>query len=238
MKERLVEIGVPADKILVQRNGIDGERFQERPRAPARQELGIDPKGYHVAYIGTFRVTKGLDVLLEAAGRLIAAGMPLTVHLVGDGPHLEAALREQARAGGIAARVRFHGYQPHDRVATWIAAADVLCLPSTSDGCPNIILETLACGRPVVATRVGGIPEILSEETGVLVPPADAAALAAGLQAALTQAWDPERLRASVIQRSWAKNGADLYQALLAAMPAAPAAPRQRAGQTRPQASP
>src|SRR5205823_8556311 len=95
------EVGVPAEKFLVQRNGVNAERFQVRAREEARRALVMEGEGYHLVYVGTFRVTKGLDVLLEAVRRLVADGFPLTLHLVGDGPHLEASLREQARAGGI-----------------------------------------------------------------------------------------------------------------------------------------
>ncbi len=215
LKQRLVELGIPAEKVLVQRNGVDSERFRIRDRESARRELRAACDGYHLAYVGTFRPTKGLDTLLEAV-RLLAAGeVPVTLHLVGDGPHMEAVLREQVRAAGIEARVRFEGYQPHERVPDWLAAADVLCLPSSSDGCPNIILEALACGRPVVASRVGGIPEILGPESGALVEPGQPAELAAALRQALERAWDPETLRATVLERSWARNAAELYRALL-----------------------
>src|SRR5207253_1297394 len=147
LKQRLVEIGVPASKILVQRNGVNSERFTIRSQQEARRELGLDERGLHLLYVGTFHGTKGLDVLVEALRRVIEGGLPVTLHLVGDG-RLEPMLREKARAGGIEERVRFEGYQPHEAIPTWLAAADALCLPSTSDGCPNVILETLACGRP------------------------------------------------------------------------------------------
>lgn len=214
LRAEMVELGVPGEKILVQRNGVDQERFTIEDRASARKELGVTGDGFHIAYIGTFRVTKGLDVLLEAMRLLTASNVPVTLHLAGDGPQLQASLEEQARASGVADRVRFQGYQSHDRVPRWLAAADVLCLPSRSDGCPNIILEALACGRPVVASRVGGIPEILTDDIGELVSPDDAADLARGIRAALERAWDPESLRASILARSWAKNAAEFYERL------------------------
>src|SRR5207253_1229095 len=107
--------------------------------------------------------------------------------------------------------VHFAGYQSPDAVPVWMAAADVVCLPSLTEGCPNVVLEALACGRPVVASRVGGVPEILSDETGVLISPGSPEELAQGIRRALLREWDPALLRASVLHRSWEHNAADAY---------------------------
>jgi glycosyltransferase involved in cell wall biosynthesis len=220
LKRRLLELGVPEGKILVQRNAVDAERFRIRHRAPARRELGLEEAGFHLLFVGTFRVEKGLPVLVEALRLLHEEGWPpITLHLVGDG-RLQASLRAQARAAGLEGRVRFEGYHPHEEIPAWIAAADALCLPSLTEGCPNVVLEALACGRPVVASRVGGVPEIVSDETGVLVEPENAADLARGIREVLRRAWDPEALRAGVLQRSWSRVGEDVYRALEAAVPA------------------
>jgi len=87
-------------------------------------------------------------------------------------------------------------------VPVWMAAADLVTLPSYMEGCPNVVLEALACGRPVVATNVGGIPEILTEECGRLVPPRHPVALAQALASALDTAWDAEAISA-YRSRSW-----------------------------------
>jgi glycosyltransferase involved in cell wall biosynthesis len=85
-----------------------------------------------------------------------------------------------------------------------MSAVDVFCLPSRNEGCPNVILEALASGKPVVASRVGGIPELLTDgENGYLVPSEDPAALAGALAKALERRWDPEALRATVTFLSW-----------------------------------
>jgi glycosyltransferase involved in cell wall biosynthesis len=219
IRERLLELGVPEEKILVQRNAVDPELFQVRGRDVARRELGLDDAGLHLLFVGTFRLEKGLPTLLEALPQVIAGGLPVTLHLVGDG-RLEEPLREQARARGIESNVRFEGYQSHERIPLWIAAADALCLPSITEGCPNVVLETLACGRPVVASRAGGIPEILGEDTGVLVQPGSAADLADGIREVLQRRWDPGALRATVLERSWSRNAAEAYQWLAASVPA------------------
>jgi glycosyltransferase involved in cell wall biosynthesis len=81
-------------------------------------------------------------------------------------------------------------------------AADVFCLPSYSEGCPNVVVEALACGRPVVATKVGGIPELVNETCGMLIPPRNAGELAKALDRALSKPWDSEEI-ARTFTRSW-----------------------------------
>src|SRR6185437_8672908 len=99
---------------------------------------------------------------------------------------IEAPLHARTTALGLDSRVRFLGRQPHEAIPRWMSAVDVFCLPSRNEGCPNVILEALASGKPVVATRVGGIPELLTDgDNGYLVPAEDPAALAGALAKAL-----------------------------------------------------
>ena len=87
-------------------------------------------------------------------------------------------------------------------------AADVFCLPSYSEGCPNVVVEALACGRPVVATKVGGIPELVRDGCGILIAPRDAAELRGALDQALSARWDREEI-ARTSARSWASVAAE-----------------------------
>ena len=87
-------------------------------------------------------------------------------------------------------------------MAQWMRAADVFCLPSYSEGCPNVVVEALACGRPVVSTEVGGVPELVNESNGILVAPRDAVALRTALDKALDKAWDSDEI-ARTSARSW-----------------------------------
>jgi glycosyltransferase involved in cell wall biosynthesis len=218
LRERLLELGVPDEKILVHHNGVDSDRFQPRSAAEARRELGLDPAGRHVVYVGYLVEAKALHVLIDAVAGLRKAGtLDFTVHLVGCGP-LEGELRARAGSAGVADAVRFQGRRPHDEVPKWMAAADVFCLPSVREGCPNVILEALASGRPVVATRVGGIPELVSERTALLVPPSDAAALGAALRQALGASWDAKELQRSVAGFSWDTSAQALYHAAMEAV--------------------
>ena len=115
--------------------------------------------------------------------------------LVGAGGE-RARLERLAREAGIEAGVFFLGALPQRQVADWIAAADLLCLPSHSEGSPNVVVEALASGVPVVATRVGGVPDLVADGVnGLLVPPADAHALSAALDEALRRAVEYRRAR-------------------------------------------
>ena len=87
-------------------------------------------------------------------------------------------------------------------IAQWMRAADIFCLPSYTEGCPNVLVEALACGRPIVATNVGGIPELIHQDSGILVPPRDSAALRGALHQALSKQWDGEAI-ARTSTRSW-----------------------------------
>jgi glycosyltransferase involved in cell wall biosynthesis len=204
--------------VVVQHNGVDGELFSIRDMAEARAYLGIDHRGPIVAYVGNLKLPKGVRVLVDAVNPLVRrlGRSDVLVCIVGGGEATaEIALR--VRQLGVEKHVRLCGRQLHASIPWWMSAADVVCLPSYMEGRPNAVLEALAVGRGVVATRVGGIPEILSEVTGVLVPPGDAGQLANGLSAALDRAWDPKAQRASVEHLSWDAVG-DAYHNLLASV--------------------
>lgn len=214
LRDRVVELGVAPERVVVQRNGVDGERFHIRSRSEARRRLGLPDQAPLVCYVGNLFPEKGPQVLIEAMRELREAGHPeINLAVVGGGG-LEAELRAKVEAYGLGACVRFHGRRPHDEVPDWISAGDVLCLPSFREGCPNVVLEALASGRPVVASAVGGVPELLCADTGFLVPPGDSRALADALAAAVARSWNPEVLRGSVECLSWDEFGAALYRTL------------------------
>src|SRR6185503_4192809 len=121
-----------------------------------------------VLYVGHVTEQKGAADLIQAfetAGERLRGARLV---LVGDGAGLESCRQQALKLGD---QVSFVGAEPHDRVATWLAACDVLALPSWNEGMPNVVLEALASGRAVVASRVGGIPDVVAGEPHALVPP-------------------------------------------------------------------
>jgi glycosyltransferase involved in cell wall biosynthesis len=218
LQERVTELGVAPERVLVQHNGVDGERFRIRDQRAARERLGLATDRRLVSFVGNLVHEKGVDVLADAMGELRGPGdEQIDLALVGAGG-LEDALRQRLEALGVGARVRFCGRRPHAEIADWITAADLFCLPSRREGCPNVVLEALASGRPVVASRVGGVPELIREENGVLVPAENPEALADGIRQALARRWQPEALRATVPCLSWDQFGRTLHQTLEAAI--------------------
>ena len=174
-----------------------------------------------VVFIGRIDVRKGLCELVQAAAALHSTQPSLQVYLVGEGPD-HSILRQAIHAAQAAAYIHTAGScSPHE-VPLWMAAADVVTLPSYMEGCPNVVLEALACGRPVVATRVGGIPEILNDHCGRLVPARDPRLLAQALASVLDCEWDAEAISARM-SRSWDTVAAEL-RALFEQLTPAPAA--------------
>lgn len=163
LRDRLVGLGVPDSKIRVLRNGVDLQRFRPVNIDQAREQTG--GVGHTLLYVGHLKQGKGIALAVEAL-----KSMPDTrLVIVGDGV-LRNNLESWARECGVDDRVRFVGSRPHEELLYYYAAADALLLPSEREGMPNVVLEALACGTPVIATNVGGIPEVVSvPETGLLM---------------------------------------------------------------------
>jgi glycosyltransferase involved in cell wall biosynthesis len=180
--DQLALEGVDRGKLRVIANGLDAGRFVPAPPRPAIRRL---------AMVANLRAEKGHDTLLAAVPRILARHPGASVTLVGDGPRREA-LETLARALGVSAAVHFLG-ECRD-VAPVLAGHDLFVLPSRSEAFPNALIEAMATALPVVATSVGGIPEVVrSGENGLLVPPDDAPALADAIVALMD---DPARAAA------------------------------------------
>lgn len=193
------DYGAHPDRIRAIPNGCDASIFHPADRAEARLALDLPADAEVVTYVGRLVPEKGLRELLAAAGALRASRPRLQLVLVGEGP-MHAELAALAVAGELP--VRFAGTRPPAEVARWMCASDLVTLPSYSEGHPNVLVEALACGRPVVSTPVGGIPEVVDAASGVLVPARDPAALAEGLREALERDWDEAAL-ARRFSRDW-----------------------------------
>jgi glycosyltransferase involved in cell wall biosynthesis len=209
LRDRLVAEGVDAAKIRVIYNGIDRSLFCPMDRGAARRELCLDESKRIILYAGNLERVKGIDLLIEAFGRLDAGGCEL--HIIGDGPE-RGRLAALARRLGGGKNVCFHDRVEHRLMGTWFNACELFCLPSLAEGTPNVVLESLACRTPVVAADTGGIPEVVSSDAGILFRRGDALALAGALAEALARSWDRERIECPA--GSWDENARKLGEAL------------------------
>lgn len=201
LRMKAIAMGARPETTRAVINGCDLSVFHVRDRLEARQKLSIDQAAEAIVYIGRMDARKGLRELVEAAASLRPARPNLHVYMVGEGP--DRTLIESAIQSSKADRyIHVLPGCSFDDVAIWMAASDVVTLPSYMEGCPNVILEALACGRPIVATNVGGIPEIMSDECGRIVPPRNPAALAQALAYVLDTSWDASAISARG-SRSW-----------------------------------
>lgn len=175
--DALLADGVPASRTRVIHNGIDFERLTGAASTDLRQTLGIAADALVIGAPGSLISRKGLDVLIPAFRRLTG---PAHLMIAGTGPEQPALMRQAAELG-MADRVHFIGFS--DTIADFYRACDIVALASRVEAFGLVLAEAGFCGRPVVATRVGGVPEVVADgETGLLVPPNDVAALARALQ--------------------------------------------------------
>jgi glycosyltransferase involved in cell wall biosynthesis len=204
--DRMRQLGLHHPSTLLVYNGIDKTVFRPVDRGEARALLGLPTSRRHILYIGNLKRDKGVFDLLSAFERM-AAGLPdVDLEFVGGG----AAAKELSQnicAAGLAARVRLHGARPYAEMPRWLGACDVVCLPSHAEGVPNVLVEAQASGRPVVATTVGGIPEVVQDSAGLLVPPHEVDALQRALVQALSSSWDPDRIVRGCPLPSWQESG-------------------------------
>lgn len=211
LADDVVELGVARDRVAIVMNGVDGELFQPRDRQAARVELGL-PAGPLAVYVGRMKPEKGVLDLGAAWAAVVQQVPNATLVVMGDGPQkgeLEAVTKP------LGERVRLVARQPLERVPSYMAAADVLVLPSHSEGTPNVVLEALASGRRVVATAVGGVPDLITSDTlGTLVPPRDPDALARAIAVALREPYDACEVARLGARGGWAASAAALADVL------------------------
>lgn len=180
LKDEIMQRRVPNDKISVISNGIGDEFLKEnnvkKSSAILREKYGIT--GHHCLYVGRLIPRKGLDYLLHALKKV----SDVQCAIVGDGPQREHLL-SLTRTLGLQDRVVFTGYVPKEDLKHFYVAADFFVLPSLAEGLPLVVLEALATGTPIIASKVAGIPDIIQEGyNGLIVPPKDVELLAVAIQ--------------------------------------------------------
>lgn len=205
LAEKAVSIGADPARVSVIYNGVDSALFYPGSRCEARARLQLSTDAPLLLYVGNLKASKGCLDLLEAFPAVLAMRPLAQLAYVGAGP-CWAALLERAAALGCVKRVRLIGAIPHAALGDWFRAADLLCLPSHNEGVPNVVLEAMACGTPVVATRVGGIPEVVPDYAGILVPVRDQSALSSALLTATEHEWNNTQIVLHAGDFRWDEN--------------------------------
>jgi glycosyltransferase involved in cell wall biosynthesis len=210
LRQRALALGAREETTRTILNGCDPSVFYLQDRLKARRELGIDSSAKVIVYLGRMDVKKGLRELVQSAVMLHASRPGVHTYMVGEGPD-RAVIESDIDKNRAAGYIHLEPPCSFDRVAQWMAASNLVTLPSYMEGCPNVILEALACGRPVVATAVGGIPEIMSDQCGRLVRPRDPGDLAGALSAVLDQSWNSHTISA-LRTRTWPRVAEELSE--------------------------
>lgn len=196
--DKVRQLGVDKQKIHWAPNGVDRELFGPGSKDAEREKLGWASEEKIILYVGNILQTKGLGELVEAVRILNERGRAdnLSLKIAGPDGGYKAEMVGKIEQAGLKGKFEFLGKIEHERIAALMRAADLFCLPSWREGWPNVVVESLACGTPVVATTVGGIVEIVrTDEQGILAPPREPGALADALELALERDWDRGKVR-------------------------------------------
>lgn len=214
-----VSLGVNPSRVKKIPNGLDSSIYYAREREVCRVKHRLNAGNRFILSVGHLRALKGHQFTIRAFQALHRRNEVNELLIAGDGgtgaPSYEPELRRLAAELGVENHVRFMGRISPGHVAELMSAADVFCLASTREGCPNVVQEALACGCPVVSTGVGGVADMVpSSRYGIIVAPNDAAALEQGLRRALATEWDRAAISAWGQARSWREVARDVVAEL------------------------
>ena len=211
LADAAVRLGARPERTTLLKDGVDGALFHVRDRAAERRALGLAEAGKLALFVGNLYREKGALDVADAFLRIAARRPDLGLVIVGDGP-----MRGELETRAVAQpRLRVIGPRPHEEVARWIGACDLLALPSWNEGTPSVLLEALASGRPVVMSSVGGIPDVVDQPLfGELAPARDVAAVAAALDRVSAQAHDADEIARRSGLRDWAESAGALRDEL------------------------
>lgn len=195
LARHVVDLGVPSDRVDVVYRGVDHNIFKSRDRSEARKSLGIDGESIVLVWVGRLVDVKNPGMAIQATAKWKQLyGDRFRLVMIGDGV-LKSGLERLADQLGTRQNISFLGSIPHAQIASWFQAANLTILTSHSEGVPNVLLESIACGTPFVATDVGGVREIADPHSDHLIAAGDEAALEAVVAAKLadTNVYQRER---------------------------------------------
>ena len=208
LKRVLMDQSVPDSKIFTIANGVDLTQFKPLNRNECRKQLGISGEKKIILYVGRLSEEKNCSRLIRAFAQLETT-KDVDLYLVGDGP-LRNDLETLARSSSKSDRIHFVGQIEHQLISIWMGASDYFCLPSIREGCPNVVLESLGCGRPVLASNIGGIPDMVQQNAGILFNPLEIDEISKTFELALDTEWEPKLIGQSIKHLTW-RNAAKKY---------------------------
>ena len=204
LADQLCNAGVDRQRLHTLYNGIDLKCFVPADRNKVRTSLALAETDKALLYVGNLKASKGVLDLVTALAHL-SADKWQQCFIIGDGED-RAAMEKLAQHFGLGGRIKFLGRLPHEQIGLWMNACDALLLPSHAEGVPNVVLEAMACGKPVVVSALPGIQEVTPDYAGVAVPARQPEAFAAAVAQTLDSSWDAGRIRKHAEQFSWQDN--------------------------------
>jgi len=216
LAEKIELLGVNREKVHVIYNGVNKAKFRPAPRAETRRALNLPQEREIIVFVGNLKPEKGCNDLLEAFSILAERRHSVDLYFIGSGSSAEF-IQAKAASSGLGKRVHMVGSISHDKLPHWICCSNLIALPSHNEGVPNVLLESMACGIPVVATRVGGIPEVVSSEAGILCQSQDITGLVNALNDCLDKDWNSQAILDSVDKFSWENNRSEVLDLLKSA---------------------
>jgi glycosyltransferase involved in cell wall biosynthesis len=207
LRQVAIGAGLAGDRVQVVGNGVDLSKFAPQPKALARVALDLEPEAPVLISVGGLVERKGFHRVINILPALVKS-YPDLVYLIVGGPSPEGdmteQLQQQVKIMGLSRHVRFLGTLRPEQLAGPLSAADAFVLSTRNEGWANVFLEAMACGLPVITTRVGGNAEVVcSDNLGIIVPFGDAEALTQALQAALGRRWDRQAIRGYAEDNTW-----------------------------------
>ncbi len=207
LKEKAVSLGIESSKILPIPNGVDMEKFFSMPKNEARHELGLLLDKKIIMSVGGLVKRKGFHRVLAVLPEVTEKYKEILYVIVG-GPTVEGdlgpELKKQVKELNLDDHVHFTGTLPYDKVRKWLNAADIFCLATSNEGWANVFFEAMACGKPVVTTKVGGNEEVIkSADYGILVDLNDQKQLKNAIIEALEKKWDHRKIIEYASENNW-----------------------------------
>ncbi len=200
LRQDSIALGVSPNRVRTIRQGIDADLFFAGDKASARRALNLPIDAEALVWVGRMVPVKNLELLIAAVAQLAASRPKLRLHLIGDGAS-RRSLQAHVDAAGLSQTILFQGPVSHEMLPVWYRASDATVLSSHSEGLPNVLRESLACGTPFVATAVGDISEIAHPEFSRLVPAGDIGAFSSAVAEVLDSHFS--QAASKYIARTW-----------------------------------